>query len=116
MGNRGGCYMHVIKSVGVLSCAKIAGAIQAAMGIIFMPFFLLAGLVGAFANTETERVSSLVFVVFAIFFPVFYGGLGFLVCALSGWAYNLVSQGSGGLARELRGPTAAVVSPARAGA
>ncbi|PYV89364.1 MAG: hypothetical protein DMG90_11365 [Acidobacteria bacterium] len=106
--------MHVIKSVGVLSCAKIAGAIQAAMGIIFMPFFLLAGLVGAFANTETERVSSLVFVVFAIFFPVFYGGLGFLMGALSAWAYNLVSKWTGGIELELQAPTAAVISPAAA--
>src|SRR5437763_16713328 len=94
MGNRGGCYMHVIKSVGVLSCAKIAGAIQAAMGIIFMPFFVLAGLVGAFENTETDGVSSLVFVVFAIFFPVFYGGLGFLIGALRALAYDPASKRS----------------------
>src|SRR5437764_398656 len=84
---------------------------EAAMGIIFMPFFLLAGLVGAFANTETERVSSLVFVVFAIFFPVFYGGLGFLMGALSAWAYNLVSKWTGGIELELQAPTAAVISP-----
>jgi hypothetical protein len=97
----------MVKSVGVLSCAKVAGAIQAAIGIIFMPFFLLAAAIGAFANTETERISSLVFLVFAVFLPVFYGVLGFLMGALAAWVYNLISKWTGGITLELQPTTIA---------
>jgi hypothetical protein len=102
--------MHIIKSLGVLSCAKIGGAVQAAIGIVFMPFFLLAGLVGALANTGTERVSSVVFVVFAIFLPVFYGVFGFLMGALAAWVYNLVSKWTGGIELELQPPAASLTT------
>lgn len=100
--------MHVIKSVGVLSCAKIMGAIQAAIGLIFMPFFLLAGLVGALANPGTERVSSVVFAVFAVFLPLFCGVFGFLMGALAAWVYNLISEWMGGIQLEFQAPSAAV--------
>ena len=39
--------MHIIKSVGVLSIAKIMGMIYGCMGLIFAPFFLLVGLMGS---------------------------------------------------------------------
>ena len=42
--------MHTIKSVGVLSVAKIMGAIYALIGLIFLPIFLLLGFVGSIAG------------------------------------------------------------------
>ncbi|HYL13298.1 MAG TPA: hypothetical protein VEV41_09685 [Terriglobales bacterium] len=98
--------MHVIRSVGVLSCAKVVGAIQAAIGIVLMPFFLLAAVVGAFAESKTDQVSSLVFVVFSLFLPVFYGVFGFLMGAFGAWVYNLISKWIGGIELELQAPTA----------
>lgn len=97
--------MHVIKSVGILSCAKIAAAIQAAMGLIVMPFFLLAAMIGAVAGTRaTDRLSSAIIVVVALFLPVFYGVVGFIMGALAGWIYNLVSKWIGGIELELQPP------------
>ena len=42
--------MHIVKSVGVLSVAKIMGLIYACMGLIFAPLFLLIGAIGSFAG------------------------------------------------------------------
>lgn len=42
--------MHIIKSVGVLSVAKILGLVYACMGLLFAPFFLLFGLTGSVAG------------------------------------------------------------------
>lgn len=99
--------MHVIKSVGIFSCAKIAAAIQAAMGLIVMPFFLLIAMVGAVAGTRaTDRLSSAIVVVVALFLPVFYGVVGFIMGALAGWIYNLVSKWIGGIELELQPPAA----------
>ena len=39
-----------LRSVGVLSCAKIYGVIHMALGILFGLFFVLIGLVGLAAS------------------------------------------------------------------
>jgi hypothetical protein len=106
--------MHVVKSVGVLSCAKIAAALQAAMGLIIMPFFLLIAVIGAIAGSRaTDRLSSAIVVVVALFLPVFYGVVGFVMGAFAGWVYNLVSKWIGGIELELQPPamTAAATLP-----
>jgi hypothetical protein len=41
--------MKTIKSVGVLSVAKIMGAVYAVLGLLFAPMFLLIGAVGSMA-------------------------------------------------------------------
>jgi hypothetical protein len=42
--------MHIIKSVGVLSVAKILGLVYQCMGMLFAPFFPLFGLIGSVAG------------------------------------------------------------------
>ena len=42
--------MHMVKSVGVMSVAKIMGLIYGCLGLIFMPLFLLIGVVGSMAG------------------------------------------------------------------
>ncbi len=44
--------MHVVKSVGVMSVAKIMGLIYGCLGLIFVPFFLIVGLVGSMAGQQ----------------------------------------------------------------
>ncbi len=103
--------MHMIKSVGILSCAKIAAAIQAAIGLIVMPFFLLIAAVGALAGGRAaDRLSSAVMIVIAVFLPVFYGVIGFIMGAFAGWVYNLVSKWIGGIELELQPPTATAIA------
>jgi hypothetical protein len=48
--------MKSIQSVGILSCAKIMGAIYGALGLIFVPILLLTTLVSAFAGDHVNRM------------------------------------------------------------
>jgi hypothetical protein len=53
--------MQIIKSVGVLSVAKITGAVYAVLGLFFMPFFFLFGLIASFAGRfSIQRVGKMV--------------------------------------------------------
>src|SRR5450755_1248351 len=47
--------MHIVKSVGVLSVAKIFGMIHGCMGLIFLPFFLIFAVIGSFAGSLTGQ-------------------------------------------------------------
>ncbi len=49
--------MRTITSVGVLSVAKIMGAIYAVIGLILLPFFLLASLIGSMAGGSEQLVA-----------------------------------------------------------
>ncbi len=44
--------MHILKSVGVMSVAKVMGILYGCMGLIFVPFFLIFAFVGTFAGAE----------------------------------------------------------------
>jgi hypothetical protein len=103
--------MHIIKSVGVLSCAKVFAVIHAAIGLILVPFFLLMAMVGALAGPKAgNALSAAVGVVIALFLPVLYGVLGFIMGALGSWIYNLASGWFGGIELELQPPTANLVA------
>jgi hypothetical protein len=88
--------MHTIKSVGVLSLAKIMGAVYAILGLLFMPFFLLMG-----AMVPTQNGSNPFGVVgglfMGLFAPVFYGVFGFIFGALGAFLYNLMAKWLGGI-------------------
>jgi len=91
--------MHVIKSVKVLSVAKIMGAVYAAVGLLFLPFILLMGLAGSLAPHQEGHgnigmISSLFFGLFA---PVIYGAMGFVIGALSAFLYNVFAKWVGGI-------------------
>ena len=111
--------MHVVKSVGVLSFAKIMGLIYSCLGLIFVPFFLLIGLVGSMAGPKETVFAGAVGVVMAIFMPVIYGVMGFIFGALGALLYNLFAKWIGGLELELAAPASTmpvapypVISPA----
>jgi hypothetical protein len=44
--------MHILKSVGVMSVAKLMGLLYGCLGLIFAPIFLLIGLLGSFAGSD----------------------------------------------------------------
>jgi H+/Cl- antiporter ClcA len=92
--------MQILKSVGVLSVAKIMGLIYACMGLIFAPFFLLVGMVGSLAGQYRSPFAGAFGVFFALLMPVFYGVLGFIAGAIGALLYNLFSNLVGGF--ELR--------------
>ena len=104
--------MRTIKSVGVLSVAKIMGAIYAVMGLLFMPLFLLVGLAGSMAGGHSNPFGAIGGLFLGILAPVFYGGMGFVMGALSAFLYNVMAKWLGGIEVEVQEPQAiGVTSP-----
>jgi len=93
--------MHIVKSFGVMSVAKIMGVLYACMGLLFAPFFLLVGLLGSMAGQQTSPFAGLVGVVVAILLPFFYGAVGVIGGAIGALLYNLVSKWVGGFEVEV---------------
>jgi hypothetical protein len=96
-----GLSMHIIKSVGVLSVAKIMGMVYGCIGLIFAPFFLLIGLVGSMAGQSKSPFAGIFGVGFAILMPVLYGGMGFLSGLIGALLYNLFARWVGGFELEI---------------
>lgn len=104
--------MYSLHSVGVLSCAKMMGALYGCLGLIFIPFLLLGGFASMAMGREAGAISGVAMLFVAILLPVFYAALGFLFGALTAWIYNLVAGWVGGIQLELRVPVQpAVMAP-----
>ena len=94
----------VLKSVGVLSAAKIVGLMYAILGLIgglfFAAFFAIIPM-GATANPDTPTWLAPMFGTSAILImPIVYGCMGFIGGAIAAVIYNALSGMMGGL--ELR--------------
>lgn len=102
--------MHVIKSVKVLSVAKIMGAVYGAIGLLFLPFILLMGVAGSLVpRQEGQSNLGLIFsLFFGLFAPLIYGAIGFVTGALSAFLYNLFAKWVGGIEVQVQ-----AVDPAR---
>ncbi len=102
--------MHILKSVGVMSVAKIMGLIYGCMGLIFVPFFLLIGVVGAFAQKGSPFAG--IFGLFlAVMMPFMYGIMGFIVGAIGAWLYNVCAKWVGGFEFEVEARSSGPIAP-----
>jgi len=114
--------MHVVKSMGVMSVAKVMGLLYGCMGLLFAPIFVLLGLLGSLAGTDQTPFAGIFGIVFAILMPVLYGVMGFIMGAIGALLYNLVAKWVGGFELELELPASRLqppypaVPPASAGA
>jgi hypothetical protein len=105
--------MHSVKSIGVLSFAKISAAVYGALGLLFMPIFLLMSLAGAFAGPRHNPLAGALGVAFALLMPVFYAVIGFISGLVGSLVYNLVARWFGGIEIELQPkPSLPMVAPA----
>jgi hypothetical protein len=93
--------MSVIRSVNVMSCAKMLGGIYGAMGLLVIPIFLVGGFASLASGARTGALSGIGFVILGVLAPFFYGALGFIFGALGAWAYNLLAKWLGGIQIEL---------------
>ncbi|HUP18332.1 MAG TPA: hypothetical protein VM778_00100 [Gemmatimonadota bacterium] len=96
----------VVRRIGVLSLAKIMGAIYAGFGLIagaiFALFSIFGAAIGAAAAESSEPLVGVLFGVGAlIFMPLFYGLMGFVGGIFAAALYNLVAGSLGGLEFEL---------------
>jgi hypothetical protein len=103
--------MHIVKSVGVLSVAKIMGFIYGCMGLIFVPIFLLMGALSSFISPDKNPFAGAVGIVLAIAMPVLYGCMGFVAGAIGAFLYNLIAKWVGGFELELVARAAGPVAP-----
>ena len=83
--------MTVIKVIGVLSVAKIAGVIAALVGLVLGILFAVV----AYFTGPAWQLGV------AVVLPVLYGALGFVGGALYAWLYNVVSGWVGGIEVDL---------------
>ncbi|MBI3476800.1 MAG: hypothetical protein HY010_13795 [Acidobacteria bacterium] len=101
--------MVSLRSIGVMSCAKMMGAIYGCLGLIFVPLFLLGGFASMMVGRDAAAASGVAMLFMAILFPFLYALMGFLLGALMAWIYNLVAGWVGGIQLDLR--TRVAVSP-----
>jgi hypothetical protein len=97
--------MHIIKSVGVLSVAKILGLLYGCMGLIIAPLFLMMGLMGSALSQQNSPLAGIFGVGFgigiAVLAPVLYGAMGFVMGAIGALLYNLFAKWVGGFELEM---------------
>jgi hypothetical protein len=102
--------MHRIKSVGVMSVAKVSGLIYGAIGLLIVPILLVIGLASSMAVKQAQQTTGAnipaamgpVFaILMAIAAPIFYGLIGFVTGAISALIYNLIAGWVGGIEMEL---------------
>ena len=92
--------MHILKSVGVLSAAKVGGMLYGAMGLIFIPVGLLMMSFGSLIGQSTPIAGGYFFLL-SITLPLVYGVMGFFIGALGAIIYNVVAGWVGGLEMRL---------------
>lgn len=90
----------IVRRIGVLSLAKIMGALYTGIGLVIGAFVALLSLFGAAlgAGESPEAWMGTFFGIGAIvFLPIFYGLLGFVGGLIGAALYNLVAGFIGGL-------------------
>jgi hypothetical protein len=90
----------VIRRIGPLSVAKVAGLLYAVMGLLFGGLISLFSIVGArmIPSEETGGIPGLLFGAAAIIvLPIFYGVLGFVMSLIAAALYNVAASAIGGV-------------------
>lgn len=97
---------RTLKRIAPLQCGKVLGVLYGCMGLIFLPFFALAGVAGAFAQHETNQggagaIAAGMMLGFGIMMPVIYGVMGFILGVITAALYNLIARWVGGIEVEV---------------
>ena len=94
----------VIKRIGPMSCARIAGTLNAAIGLLIglvVALFALAG-AGVGTGSQSAVLGSALGLGAVVLLPILYGGLGFVVTLIGAWLYNVVAGLVGGIEIDLQ--------------
>ena len=89
----------IIKRIGPVSCARIAGVLYAIIGLLAGSIFSLAAVAGgsAFRDTPGGGIAAILGVGTIVLFPILYGALGFVSTLLVAWLYNVLAGFVGGI-------------------
>ena len=101
---------QTLRSIGVLSCAKITAAIYFALGLLIVPFILVGAVAGTLAGPMSNALGSVALIVIGVLAPVFYGAMGFVIGAFSAFVYNLFAGWLGGLELVLQAPVTTITA------
>ncbi len=87
--------------IAPLPVGKIFGILYALFGLIFIPFFAIAGLAGLFAEggegTGAAGLMVAGMIAMAVILPIMYGIMGFVGGVLCAAMYNLIARWLGGI-------------------
>ena len=84
--------------------AKMSASVNAILGLVLMPIFLLISLAGPFAGAKQRPLPGAVGVALTLLMPVFYGVIGFVSGVIGGLVYKLIAKWLGGIEIELTPP------------
>jgi hypothetical protein len=88
----------VVKRIGPVSCAKIAGILYAVMGLCFGALISLLAMSGFGPDRGgVAGLGTMMGVGAIIAFPIFYGVIGFVSSLIAAWLYNIVAGMAGGV-------------------
>ena len=93
--------IRTLKSVAPLSAGKVLALVYGAMGIMFVPLFLLMSALTANLPAQQRGIFALIGTGMAIAMPVFYAVMGFLFGVIGAAIYNLVAKMVGGVEVEV---------------
>jgi hypothetical protein len=95
--------MQIVRRIGVMSLGKLMGITYGCLGLLFMPFFLVAGGLSMFGAPAADRGAAIGggMVLMALIFPIVYAVMGFVGGIIAAFIYNLASQWVGGIEIEL---------------
>ena len=95
----------VIKRVGPLSFAKLMGALNALMGLLFGAIVSLISIVGG-ALVPSDEASGMTGMLFGaaaiVVLPIFYGVFGFVFSLIGAALYNAIASVVGGVELEVQ--------------
>ncbi len=94
------CVTYKLRSMDVLSVAKLSACLYGTMALIFIPFVLIIGVAGALSGQKGAGIGAIAMIPLAVLVPIVYAVLGFLFGALFAWLYNVFAGKLGGI--ELR--------------
>jgi hypothetical protein len=108
--------MQIVRRIGVMSLGKLMGITYGCMGLLFMPFFLVAGGLSILGGPHgVDRGAAIGggigMLAIAVIFPIMYAVMGFIGGIIAAFIYNLASQWVGGIEIELAAQQPAPVVP-----
>jgi hypothetical protein len=89
-----------LKRIAPLKAGIVLGILYTLLGLLIVPFFMLAGF-GAMAAASRNGGAPIPFAFLfgagALFVPILYGVMGFVLGVLTAAIYNLVAKWTGGI-------------------
>ena len=94
----------IVKRIGPLSVGKVAGTLYAVMGVLIGAVFSMIAMAGGMGSdvAGASGMGALIGVGAIVFFPILYGGLGFVFTMLAAVLYNVVAGIVGGIELDMQ--------------